>query len=93
MLCDRGEEDEEGHVYGLVIATALTAVFSGLQVGRAKGLELNGGSSARFRVDFVVHPWSWARLAARLQADQPPLARKVWGFAVRASRMIPDPSS
>ena len=37
----------------------------------------------------VAQPWNWVRLAA----NQPSPVRKVWGFAVCASRMIPNPSS
>ena len=31
----------------------------------------------------MAHPWIWARFAARLQADQPPLVRKAWGWGSR----------
>ena len=40
----------------------------------------------------MAHPWIWARLAARLWGNRPSPVRKVWGLAVCASRMMPDPS-
>ena len=37
--------------------------------------------------------WTWSRLAARLWGNRPSPVRKVWGLAVWASRMMPNPSS
>ncbi len=34
----------------------------------------------------------WAKFVARLNANRPSPVRKLWGFAVWASRMIPNPS-
>ena len=45
------------------------------------------------RGESATQPYICARLAARLWVNQPSPVRKVWGLAVWASRMTPNPSS